>query len=294
MALPYLSAVQNFCDDTEQQVHDADLPTKQNLYCDGRSTWDVILTSPDFAEDNNPPNNNLYDTQPEFVIVGSQMSAVSYVLVMDVSASMLPDPFNPQKGDRGKAMIEAGKRWVKYEIPDSVKLGMVIFSGETNVLPFQNMTEITDSSRTDLVTKMDELYNEFKGMTCIGCGLTLAANYPGLFNGNMGGNILLITDGHQECKDQQYCISVAEATDLMVQRNIRVVTIALGPEADPEIEDLASKTGGKSYYVEDNGSTGSFNDAFGGSTTYQPGDTMGNTDVNVYERDWTPDNKTIK
>lgn len=84
MALPYLSAVQNFCDATEDQVHDADLPNKQNLYCQGKSTWEVILTSPDFAGGNNPTNNNIYDTEPEFVVVGSQMSAVNYVLVMDV------------------------------------------------------------------------------------------------------------------------------------------------------------------------------------------------------------------
>ena len=110
----------------------------------------------------------------------------------------------------------------------------------------------------------------------------------------MGGNILLITDGHQQCKGDLGCISVAEATEEMVERNIRVVTIALGPDADPEIEDLAEKTGGKSFYVEDNGSTGSFNDAFGGSSTYQPGDTMGNTDVTVYEADWGMEEDSIK
>ena len=75
-------------------------------------------------------------------------------------------------------------------------------------------------------------------------------------------------------------------TDVLVQRNIRVVTIAMGPDADPEIEDLAQKTGGKSYYVEDYASTGTINDAFGGSTTSQPGDTIGNTDVEIYQRDW--------
>ena len=168
MALPYLSAVQNFCDATEDQVHDADLPNKQNLYCDGKSTWEVILTSPDFAEGNNPTNNNIYDTEPEFVVVGSQMSAVNYVLVMDVrqviifrflsfifpfSASMIPNPTEPEKGDRARAMIEAGKRWVKYEIPDSVKLGMAIFSDETNARPYQNMTEINEASRSLLINK---------------------------------------------------------------------------------------------------------------------------------------------
>ena len=69
------------------------------------------------------------------------------------SASMLPNPNEPEKGDRGKAMIEAGKRWVKYEIPDSVKLGMAIFSDETTARPYQNMTEINDASRSLLVTK---------------------------------------------------------------------------------------------------------------------------------------------
>ena len=66
---------------------------------------------------------------------------------------MLPNPMEPEKGDRAKAMIEAGKRWVKYEIPDSVHLGMAIFSDETNTRPYQNMTEINEASRSLLITK---------------------------------------------------------------------------------------------------------------------------------------------
>ena len=48
-------------------------------------------------------------------------------------------------------MIEAGKRWVKYEIPDSVKLGMAIFSDDAP--PYQNMTEINDANRDLLINK---------------------------------------------------------------------------------------------------------------------------------------------
>jgi hypothetical protein len=73
----------------------------------------------------------------------------------------------------------------------------------------------------------------------------------------------------------------------LVARKIRVITIALGNEADPEIEDLALATGGKSYYVEDNSGTGDINDAFTGSTTYQPGDTLANSTATVYQRDWS-------
>ena len=91
MALPYLSSVQNFCDQTEENIHDTHLPTKHNLFCNGRSTWEVILESPDFANDNNPPAN-IDNTTPEFILVGSQISSVNYVLVMDVSSSMLNKP----------------------------------------------------------------------------------------------------------------------------------------------------------------------------------------------------------
>ena len=33
--------MENFCDMTEDNLHDTELPTKQNLYCDQRSTWEV-------------------------------------------------------------------------------------------------------------------------------------------------------------------------------------------------------------------------------------------------------------
>jgi hypothetical protein len=61
-----------------------------------------------------------------------------------------------------------------------------------------------------------------------------------------------------------------------------------GDEADPEIEDLALRTGGKSFYVDDSSAgAGGINDAFTGSTTYQPGDTAANTSATLYQRDWS-------
>ena len=41
----YLDSVENFCDMTEDNLHDTELPTKQNLYCDQRSTWEVSCLS---------------------------------------------------------------------------------------------------------------------------------------------------------------------------------------------------------------------------------------------------------
>jgi len=294
MALPYISSVQNFCDNTEENIHDTHLPTKQNLFCNGRSTWEVILESPDFANDNNPPAK-IDNTTPKFTLVGSKISSVNYVLVMDVSSSMLNKP-EILKNLRMNAMVDAAKRWIKYDIPDSVKLGMVLFAEETHIIPFQEMTEITDASRDELVAKVGQVYNMTGTRTCIGCGLAMAANHAGFLNGGKGGNILLITDGVQLCydSDPSICTAVSEMADVLVERNVRVVTIAMGPDADPEIEELAEKTGGKSYYVEDYSTSGSINDAFGGSSTYQPGDTIGNTDIDVYQKDWDFDADRIK
>ena len=248
MALPYLTSVQNFCDNTEELIHDSDLPNKQNLFCDGKSTWEIILTSPDFADNNNPADDSIQNTEPEFITIGSQLSSVEYVLVMDTSASMVtdPDPFNPAK--RLEAMIDAAKRWVKYDIQDGVKLGVATFSDYDYVRIMQAMTEINDFNRDIIIDSLGEI--TATGQTCIGCGLKLAANSPDLLNEKSGGNILLITDGKQNCAGGADCVKVSEMTDLFVERNIRVVTIAMGPDADPEIEDLAERTGGKSYYVE--------------------------------------------
>merc|ERR1711892_205 len=293
MSLPYLSNNRQFCDSTEEHIHDMDLPTKQNLYCEGQSTWDVIVKSPDFAEGANQPGN-LANTEPEFILVGSAMEPVSYVLVMDVSSSMLPG-VNDNKADRAKAMIEEAKRSAKFEIQDGVQLGMVIFSAEDNARPFQDLTLVDEKSRQDMISTLDSVYRKFLGKTCIGCGLHRAAYYPTLLNNGTGQNILLFTDGQQDCKipSSPACISVADMTDQLVQKKIRVITIALGPDADPEIEDLAIKTGGKSFFVQDNVGSGDINGAFTGSSTFQPGGNITNTNVDIYQKDWDMTNMTL-
>lgn len=42
--------VSQFCDDTVEKQHNKEAPTKQNVYCNGRSTWDVISNSADFRD----------------------------------------------------------------------------------------------------------------------------------------------------------------------------------------------------------------------------------------------------
>eukprot|EP00090_Calanus_glacialis_P010249 TRINITY_DN18632_c0_g1_i4.p1 TRINITY_DN18632_c0_g1~~TRINITY_DN18632_c0_g1_i4.p1 ORF type:complete len:980 (-),score=267.96 TRINITY_DN18632_c0_g1_i4:71-3010(-) len=284
MALPFLDSVTDFCDDdSEDTIHHAELPTKHNLYCDGKSTWAVISENEDFANGANEAAE-IPDTTPEFIIVKPQNAR--YVVVMDVSGSMVPTP--PNMIDRATNLKDAAKRWVKYEVTDGTEVALVTFSDvQPTGNPFiYNLNRVDEQSREDMVAAIDQM--DFKGQTCIGCGLDRALNWPGGLKDTVGGVIILITDGVQKCSTNDGCFSIGDMTDEVVNRQVRVVTIALGLDADPELEQLAIKTGGKSYFIDDSSGPGNINDAFSGSQTYQPGDVLGNTNTVVHQKDFTP------
>ena len=106
MALPFLDSVTEFCDTTEDLLHQDEIPTKQNLFCNGRSPWSVIMENEDFANGSNEPIILTDDeTIPEILVVKAEKT--KYVVVMDVSGSMIP---NPQTG-----LDRAGNMQEKYQ-----------------------------------------------------------------------------------------------------------------------------------------------------------------------------------
>ena len=54
----------------EALYHDPDLPNKQNLFCNGKSTWEVIMESEDFKDGANQPDNTITNPAPSYTIVG--------------------------------------------------------------------------------------------------------------------------------------------------------------------------------------------------------------------------------
>ena len=249
MSIPYLDSVVTFCDETEDYIHNSDLPTKHNLYCDGKSVWGVIMDSPDFQNDNNQPTDGL-NTIPEFVVVRPQTSR--YVLVMDTSKSMTSGG-NMGQIPRDKTVLDAAKRWIKYEVADGTEIGLVVFQDETASHPIMGrMITVNEHSRDDLIGFLDSEV-KFGGQTCIGCGLNIALTWTQTLNNSSGGVIILITDGKQKCHtpSSPSCLDISDVIDDLVEHKVRVVTVALGLDADPALEDLAMRTGGKSYYIDD-------------------------------------------
>lgn len=85
--------IETFCHDDlndPKNQHNKEAPNEQNRLCKLKSTWQVIMESPDFATNNNLPGSSNQDTTPVFKI--SQPQATNrFVLVLDVSGSMGDD-----------------------------------------------------------------------------------------------------------------------------------------------------------------------------------------------------------
>ena len=290
MALPFLDSVTDFCDNiSELNIHHDEIPTKHNLYCEGQSTWSVISETADFANGDNPPVAGR-ETTPKFKIV--QAKNPKYVVLMDISMSMEtgPDPIHKPEltGARSENLKNAVKRWVTYEVEEGTEVALVVFSDVNPTFDpvIYHMEEVNESSRSRMVEAVDQI--TFNGVTCIGCGIERALNWNGALQGASGGVIILITDGEQHCEvseDDPRCLTIGDMTQEVVDRQTRVVTIAFGLTADPDLETLALKSGGKSYYIDDYSGPGTINDAFTGSLTYQPGDVLGNSNTVVFQKD---------
>ena len=118
MAAPFLKSVDHFCEDTETTYHhDIYKPNKHNFMCNQKSTWDIVMESPDF-QGVSPALKPA--PQTKFKIL--QPNTARYTLVLDKSTSMGND--NPTRFDRLK---QSSKRWIQYELKTNSKLGITSF-----------------------------------------------------------------------------------------------------------------------------------------------------------------------
>ncbi|XP_069988957.1 calcium-activated chloride channel regulator 4A [Penaeus vannamei] len=266
MAYYYLNSIVEFCDSAsdEKFSHNDLAPNRHNLMCDSRSVWDVISQHSDFANGANPPTNA---ATPTTVTVLRQEEA-KFCLVLDYSRSM-------DTSQRIEKLQRTAQRWILHEVAQGSFVGIVKFWGTAKMT--SNVTEITDqASRQDLANLIDR---NLGASTSIGAGLSLAVNQ--VLVGQKNPVIVLVTDGAENKKPY-----ISDVRDRVISSGARVVTIAFGEAADPNLESLAEATGGKSFTVVDADDGGMLDDAFLGSLTYQPGEKLTDTKVQIYEYDY--------
>ncbi|XP_038526152.1 calcium-activated chloride channel regulator 1 [Canis lupus familiaris] len=231
-----IDSVVKFC--TEKN-HNKDAPNPQNRRCNLRSTWEVIQDSEDFKKTTPMTTQPL---TPTFSLL--QIGQRIVCLVLDKSGSMAT-------GDRLKRLNQAGKLFLLQIVEQGSWVGMVTFDSAAQVQ--SELIQINSGTERDALTK--SLPTVATGGTSICSGLRSAfavikKKYP-----TDGAEIVLLTDGEDN--------TISSCFNEVKQSGAVIHTVALGPSAAKELEELSKMTGGLQTYASDQAQNNGLIDAFG-------------------------------
>ncbi|KAL1772191.1 calcium-activated chloride channel regulator 1 [Sigmodon hispidus] len=230
-----IDSVVEFC--TEKN-HNKEAPNAQNQRCNLRSTWEVIQESEDFQQatpmTTQPPT-------PTFSLLQIGQRVLS--LVLDKSGSMAND-------DRLNRLNQASKLFLLQTVEQGSWVGMVTFDSAAYIQ--SELKQINSAADRDLLTK--GLPKISSGGTSICSGLQAAftmikKKYP-----TDGSEIVLLTDGEDG--------TISTCFDLVKKSGAIIHTVALGPSAAKELEQLSKMTGGLQTYASDQAQNNGLVDAF--------------------------------
>ncbi|XP_068396338.1 calcium-activated chloride channel regulator 1 [Eschrichtius robustus] len=231
-----IRSVVEFC--TEKN-HNKEAPNQQNRKCNLRSTWEVIQDSEDFKKTTpmttQPP-------KPTFSLL--QIGQRIVCLVLDKSGSMTI-------GDRLKRLNQAGKLFLLQTVEQGSWVGMVTFDSAAYVK--SELVQINSATERDTLTR--SLPTAASGGTSICSGIQSAftvirKKYP-----TDGAEIVLLTDGEDN--------TISSCFNEVKQSGVIIHTVALGPSAAQELEELSKMTGGLQTYASDQVQNNGLMDAFG-------------------------------
>ncbi|XP_046501410.1 calcium-activated chloride channel regulator 1 [Equus quagga] len=231
-----IDSVVEFC--TEEN-HNREAPNMQNQRCNLRSTWEVIRDSEDFKKTTpmtaQPP-------QPTFSLL--QIGQRIVCLVLDKSGSMAI-------GDRLKRLNQAGKLFLLQTVEQGSWVGMVTFDSAAYVQ--SALRQIKGGTDRDALTK--SLPTVASGGTSICSGLRSAFTVIRKKYKTDGSEIVLLTDGEDN--------TISSCFNEVKQSGAIIHTVALGPSAAAELEELSKMTGGLQTYASDQAQNNGLIDAFG-------------------------------
>ena len=239
--------VNTFCDDgdDESTKHNAMAPNSQNIYCQYRSTWDVIQSHDDFRDGNNSPGPIDRNTKPKFNIVRSGSQRDNVVLVLDLSRSL-------RVGNRFDALRQAARLFIAG-VGDGTAISLVTF--QDSATKRLALTEIMNNKDRKNVMKTLPTIDELKGGTSIGAGIKEALEVlTGLEIDDTtkpsdippsGGTIVVITDGEETARPY-----IESMVPLVSAAKVMVFPIGLGPHASTNLNLLAEPTSRVAYFVD--------------------------------------------
>ncbi|XP_051866667.1 calcium-activated chloride channel regulator 1-like [Pristis pectinata] len=235
---PGLENADVFCTD---KIHNTEAPNRQNAMCNLRSTWDVIVRSEDFRNISSPHAGSVI---PTFTLLQAKDRVLC--LVLDVSGSMTSE-------NRTLRLRQASEIFLLQVVETGSQVGIVTFSSNAEIKT--QLKKIDDTHmRKELVQLLPMSAN---GGTNICAGVQSGFEVlRGDDGATSGDEIVLLTDG--EDKKISDCFTEVEHS------GAKIHTIALGPTAAKELEQLSVKTEGLRFAATDKVDTNGLIDAFTG------------------------------
>ncbi|XP_063283430.1 calcium-activated chloride channel regulator 2-like [Pelobates fuscus] len=228
MYMPALSSVVDFCD---KNTHDQESPNMQNQMCSYRSTWEVIMDSADYVS-TLPMANDVYPPPPNFSLLQTRRRVIC--LVLDVSSNMAT-------GDRIHRLHQAAALFILHFVEVGSHLAIVTYNDTAEIRsPLRQIDH--DDVRRNLTSNLP---NTASGESYICKGVLSGLQLLKTLDGNGDGNeIILVSGGRDENLDK--CFSQVLLSGSVIH------TIAIGPNADSELECLSEMTGGSAFFASGN------------------------------------------
>ncbi|XP_065265415.1 calcium-activated chloride channel regulator 1-like [Emys orbicularis] len=239
MYMQSLPSVVEFCD---QSTHNEKATNLQNKMCNYKSTWEVIMNSPDFSN-TSPINSASPPFETSFSLLQTKDRVVC--LVLDVSGSM--GSYN-----RINRLYQAAEIFLLQIIEMGSWVGIVTFDSTAQIkINLQQI--VSETVRQNLITYLP---TSASGGTNICAGVRKGFEVIKQKSNLDGSEIVLLTDG--EDSGMSSCLTEVKNSGSIIH------TIALGPSAAPELEQFSDMTGGLKLYATDTVDSNGLIDAFSG------------------------------
>ncbi|XP_071484709.1 calcium-activated chloride channel regulator 1-like [Diadema antillarum] len=239
-----VDSIYQFCNESQ---HNYEADNLQNYHCGRKSAWEVMRKTGDFTCEDTFPDPSQVDTEPSFTILQQPVRRV--VLVLDISGT-----------NRIDKVIQSADIFIRHYIPAGSHLSIIIFHTYARVNAHLTLVQNDDSSRDDLLSALP---TETMGSTCIACGIEAALNELG--DTTNGSYVLLLSDGGENVSPY-----IRNTIPAIMASGVVLDTIAVTNNADEQMEDLSSMTGGRPYFCSDGGSSACLTEAFLSSVSERP------------------------
>ncbi|XP_069970673.1 calcium-activated chloride channel regulator 4 isoform X3 [Penaeus vannamei] len=227
LATPFLSSVVNFCN---SETHVADVPTKHNLLCEKRSTWEVIQSHPDITGTSSAPS-----TSPTFTVkqLKAQTTGNKLVFLLDVTPPM------GDGVDTWNYLRDSVKEFILVEATDGMQVGLVSFTNTATKVS-DLVTLDTPSNRASLAGKVPNAPTEDTQNKNVAAGITKAKEVLG-----GEGMVILVTENMKSHSED--LVAAAGGTPVWPVLYPHLIEVSYA-----SYQSLADASGASVFLIENN------------------------------------------